>query len=265
MKLCLLLVVSATTLLGCLPLPNEHTYDGERELTVNWSIKGANDVPASCPAGFDTLRVNACQDPDSDYTCVTATVPCDSSGTVTQKLFTSGKIKIADSFVEVSPNYFVSMSITDGTGEADRTTSIPVKVDLREDASVNVDLYPEAGFAKVDWSLESGLTSQDLTSCATAGVDEVGLEYVTFDPSTSEQGPIQTVKWPCGQQIGDPDPDSYVGVGLTPALAKGEYFGTGVAYRSGAELMREDFQRDISINGNNSITSVSLSFVIADR
>lgn len=257
-------MVLSLTLAGCLPLPPEHTYDDERDVTVEWTLAGPGGSAGQCPAGYDTVLVEACVQEDL-YQCFTATAACDTSGSQTVTVYTSGRYRPDDesSFWELTPQYWVYMSLTDPTGETRHTSSVPAMVDLASgDKTVDATLYPEAGFVRVEWNLTSAASGNTAASCSEYDIDEIELAYAKY---TSSDPPLtEMVRWPCTNRatIG---PDARgVGDGDSPALAVGSYIGDAIAYRNGTEVGRyEDVT--FSIEDRGAITETSVYIEITDR
>jgi hypothetical protein len=253
----------ALSLAACLPLPPEHTYDDERQITVEWEIKGPDNTPGRCPSGFDTILVEACINEDL-YACFQATTACDTSGSQGLTVYTSGRYRPDDeaSFWDLSPQYWVYLSLTDPTGEK-HSSSMPTRTDLSTgDKSVDATLYPEAGFLRLEWHLESAASGNTAMSCSELEIDEIELKYAKY---TSSDPPLtESMKWPCTNRVST-DPDvNFLGDGDTPALAVGSYIGDAIAYRAGAEVGRYE-EMTFTIEDRGEISESSVYIEITDR
>jgi hypothetical protein len=118
---------------------------------------------------------------------------------------------------------------------------------LTSDTTIDFDLSPGGGVGVAAWSLSSSLTSAPLTSCATAGVDQI--EYAVR-PYNDDTAPLVVGgSWPC-EQIDpyfyyDPDGNSTLldedyelGSGHTRAYAPDDYYVELRAKRAGAVVGR---------------------------
>lgn len=254
----------AASLAACLPLPPEHTYDDERTVTVDWSLKGPGDEAGRCPSGYDTVLVEACVN-EALYECFSATAPCAPTGSLALTVYTSGRYRPDpdSSFWDLSTQYWVYMSLADPTGETRHSSSTPVLTDLANgDATVDTKVYPDAGFLRLEWNLVSGASGSYAEVCSELDVDEIELafaKYTSSDPPLTEH-----VRWPCTNVVtNDPERD-FPGNGDTPALAVGSYISDVVAYRAGAEVGRyEDMTFEIDDRGE--VTENSVYIDILDR
>ena len=255
--------IFALSLCACLPLPPEHTYDDERTVTVDWSLKGPAGATAQCPSGYDTVLVEACVESDL-YNCFNATAPCDTTGTQDITVYTSGKYRPDEnsSFFDVSKEYWVYMSLTDPTGERYASSAAKLTDVSAGDVTVATDLYPDSGFLRLEWDLTSAASGNSARTCEELDVDEIEIAYAKY---TSSDPPLtEHVRWPCTSRASmDPD-SSYLGDGDTPALEVGSYIGDAIAYRSGTEVGRyEDISFEITDRGETSEEQVYIE--IDDR
>ncbi len=257
-------LVLSLSIAACLPLPPEHTYADERSITVAWTLNGPNDDAGRCPAGYDTILVEACTNEDL-YECFRATTACDATGAQSVQVYTAGRYRPDDdsAFWELGPQYWVYLSLTDPTTETKHTSSMPVRVDVSSgDKRVESTLYPEAGFLRLDWRLTSAASGNEAVDCAEYGVDEIELQYAKH--TSSEPVLDKNARWPCANRVtSDPDA-SFLGDRYSPALAPGSYIGDAVAYRNGAEVGRyEDISFTIEPRGE--VSSQSAYIEISDR
>lgn len=245
-------------------LPPESTYDDERHVTVDWSLKGPGGASASCPSGYDTVLVEACLEEEL-YSCFTQTTECDSTGSQSVTVYTTGRYRpdADSSFWDLSSQFWVYLSLTDATGETRYVSSVAEKVDLASgDKSVDAELYPEAGFLRLAWTPTSAASGSSASTCGELDVDEIELAYAKYTSSTPALD--QHVRWPCtNQATNDPDA-SYVGDGDTPALAPGSYIGDVIAYRAGVEIGRYT-GLTFSIEDRGTLTESSAYVEITDR
>lgn len=86
------ILLSALAFGACLPLPPEHTYSDEAHVSVDYSLRGPRDAPATCPAGFDTIFVDACVDEEVTQ-CFHTSAPCNSTGSLDLTVYTSGRYR----------------------------------------------------------------------------------------------------------------------------------------------------------------------------
>jgi hypothetical protein len=249
---------------ACLPLPPDHTYDDERHVTLDWSLKGPENTTAQCPSGYDTVLVAACVDEDL-YQCFSANAACDTTGSETLTVYTSGRYRpdSDSSFFDLSTQYWVYFALTDPTGETVYSSSQAARVDLAAgDKTVEAAVYPDSGFLRLEWDLSSAASGSSASRCSELDVDEIELQYAKY---TSSDPPLtEKVRWPCTTRASmDPDADS-PGDGDSPALDVGSYIGDVVAYRAGTEIGRyEDLTFDIHDRGQ--FTKTSAYIEITDR
>jgi hypothetical protein len=244
----LLVIFAIATLSGCFFLaedPHADTRGGKHTLTINWTLKQPGGAPATCPAGFQHLLLSSTTEELSgqDQTLV----PCATSGTQTVELWTSGEYYFqaegedAWRVYSYSPNYFEIIYITDPTGFVVRAQSLPMHLKVDRDMSIDVEVYPDAGFLLESWGLRSGITGSRVFTCEAVGVDQIELRYRLFMPEGTPPAPEKSVRWPCNERH---EPyyisDEGVGQGFTPALAADDYEGSLIAYRGGVEVGRDD-------------------------
>jgi hypothetical protein len=166
----------------------------------------------------------------------------------------------------------VELFITDPTGENQFVVSHTVPVTLDVDKTVDLTIYPTAGFSVMHWELRSAATGE-FTSCAAVQIDAIEYRYRPFD---DPEAPLIADRWPCTNveplypYVGSFD----AGNGMTRALPLGPYIGTLVAIRGGVDVSSTP---DVEItvprgetdnNGNlgpNVSESGSDTIIIADR
>jgi hypothetical protein len=273
-KLCAIALV----LPGCIPTSGDEadTRGDQHTLTVNWNVKNADGTPHSCAPPFDTLVIVATAvEMDGGYNyqdSVSVTVPCTATGSASLDIYTSGELdfKMPDDPTTYTWTYFQTQEVviynTEDSGMNSRADSIERLVTLNADKSVDIELYPEAGFAMFGWQLQSMTTSSYIT-CAAGDVDQVSFTYRDFYDAAA---PMVTDMWNCNNI--DPDfpylTEGQVfdaGNGRSRALAPGSYIGTTRALRSGTEVGRED-DSEFTVETGNKVTPLnSASMVILDR
>ncbi len=270
----LAVICALAALPGCFILSagGDDTVDergGKHTLTINYHLKGPGGVPVPCPAGFANLLLSATTDEMEGQQ--QTLVPCDGNGTQTMELFTSGR---RDYRVDNDPslyteafseNYNFILYLTDPTGSVSRAASLEQHFKLDGDKTIEVDLYPDAGFFLVSWELYSDITSTRVVTCPAVAVDEVELRYRRFTPDGDPPAPTSTVRWPCDEV----HPPFYrnefaVGQGFTMALAPEDYVGELVGYRNGAEVAR-DPDINFNIRGGDALTEHTGNLRVLDR
>jgi hypothetical protein len=184
-----LLLVSALSS-GCLSSLSDEKADDSRsafhDVTVRWHIKNLDGtVMASCPAGFTTLathlyRVGFVEPPDG-----LIMTPCTPEGSLTKPVATEGYLidettrdEAVHGYYDYTPQKDIWIDVTEETQSAYAAVSFMYYVEnLTSDMTIDFDLFPNGGVGVAAWSLSSSHSTAPLTSCATAGVDEI--EYAT--------------------------------------------------------------------------------------
>jgi len=250
----LLVIFALATLPGCFLLVEDGLTDtrgDQHRLTINWTLKQPGGATAPCPPGFQQLLISSTTREQSGQ--VQTMVPCQTSGTEVVDLYTSGEHRFKMEGDEdtiygetFSPSYNEVLYITDPTGAVVRARSLPVRLVLDRDMTIDVDVYPDAGFLLYSWELFSGITKGRVHSCEAVAVDEIELRYRLFTFEGQPDAPSKSVRWPCNERHeGYYISDEAVGQGFAPALAPEDYVGSVIAYRNGVEVARDD---DVSFN-----------------
>jgi hypothetical protein len=270
------LSVIALLLPGCIPTgggEDDDTRGDQHTLTVNWSIKNADGTAHSCAPPFDTLVIVATAvDGNSYQDSVSATVPCTATGSTSLDIYTSGELdfKLPDDPTTYTWTYFPTQEVviynTEDSGKNSRADSIERLVTLDANKRVDVELYPEAGFAMFQWELQSMATSAYMT-CETGDVDQVSFTYREF---YDEAAPMVTDMWSCDNIDSDFPYLSEgrvfdAGNGRSRPLPAGSYIGTTRALRGGIEVGREDDTEFTVETGNRVAPRNGASLVILDR
>jgi hypothetical protein len=259
--------VLVLSLSGCVPVDPDELGDPEN-VTVSFAIKGPGGAPAACPPGFDTLMFEATE--FIGLIGFRQFIPCEAAGSHVFSLFTRGveHVELEDGgeyYIKAHENYEIQLSVTDATGTVVRVSSFAHKLDLSSGPkSVEMDIYPDAGFLAVGWQFDSTLTESRITSCAAANVDSVQLRYQRYTDDRTE--PIVVQEWPCENELeGFYKSDEAEGNGLTPALAPDTYVGRLHAFRGGVELAMSDDDLYFDITANNGLYEREGSVKIPDR
>jgi hypothetical protein len=244
-------------------------------LTVTWSVKKADGTPDTCTAPFDKVKVRAVsvdqfEPPYSRQAVFEKVFDC-AAGTGTIMLPTSGSPDeecIVDCYgfsdTEATGKYFVTLWITDASGELQRMPS-PQFV-RRQESSPRVEIdvkggprtqdftfYPHAGFFLVGWSLYAASNNEDV-SCNASGIDEIRVRAIAIDQDdvVIPGGIDRVTSFTCP---GDPtiSVDYMEGANILPPLPVGAYRLEVRGYTNGALVA----QRDMSIGeGSNRHTIV---------
>jgi hypothetical protein len=267
------LLLAIASLAGCTLLTDsDDTRGGKHTLTVNFHLKGPGGVPASCPAGFqDLLLFASTSGDDGGSGRVQMLVPCETNGTATMELYTSGQrlymmdgdpSTYGESFGE---DYAFNLTLTDPTGEVERATSLTTQIKLDHDQAIDVDLYPDAGVLLFSWGLRSGITESFVYSCPAVGIDEIELKYRLFTVAGEPEAPSTSVRWPCDEIHPPYYINSYaIGQGFVPPLAPEDYVGTMIGYRNGVAVA-EDGSVTFHINTGNALTETQGTLTVPDR
>jgi hypothetical protein len=240
----------ALLLPSCIPGggDDKDTRSDQHTLTVNWSVKNADGTPHSCAPPFDTLAIVATGIEDNSRDSQERVlVPCAATGSVSLDIYTSGELDfmMPDDPTTYTWSYHPMQEVviynTEDSGMNSRADSIERYVTLDGDKSVDIELYPEAGFAMTLWEINSMATGSSITCMWNC--DNVDPDF----PYLSEG------------QVFD------AGNGRSRALAPGNYIGTTRALRSGTEVGREDDVEFLIETGNKVTPMGSTTLVILDR
>jgi hypothetical protein len=245
----LLVIFPIITLSGCMLLAEDELEDsrgGKRTLTINWKVKQPGGADAPCPPGFAhlVLASTTVEQSGQDWRIV----PCATSGTEVVEVYTSGERKFhmegddatvyTESFTE---NYIETMFITDPTGSIERARSLPIRLKMYRDQTIDIEIYPDGGHFLQSWQLWSDLTNSRAFTCEAVAVDEIELRYRLFTFDGEPEAPTKTVRWPCMQRFEDfYISDNASGQGFVPELAPESYVGSLIALRNGVEVGRND-------------------------
>lgn len=234
---------------------------------MKWHIRNLdNTVMASCPRGFTTLithlyRAGYVEPPDA-----LVTTPCTPEGSLTKSVATAGDLidettrqNAVHGYYDYTPHKDIWIDVTEETQSAYAAVSFTYHIkELTSDTTIDFDLYPDGGVGLAAWSLSSSASSAPLTSCATAGVDEI--EYASRLYSDDTAPLVVGGSWPCDAVdpffYYDPDGNSTtlgdkykLGSGHTRAYAPKSYYVELRAKRAGVVVGTS--RGSLAAGGNN--------------
>lgn len=249
----ILATLLALSIPSCLPLPEAPDYKTE-PLTVNYKVLGPGDTSARCPSSFDTLLIGATADYEEGSLGFTEYIPCESTGSYTYELPTSGRTKVigtensgGDYFVDGKSRYDIQLSLTNAAHEpSENNNGLIRRIDLTSgNATADLEVYVNGTPSVASWTFSSSGANP---SCSDVDVDEVELSYWPSDAVDSDGVPdptmVTTTTYPCESHLDtnlvalvDPEVG---GQTLTKVLKPGNYYGTFKAKRSGAVVATSD-------------------------
>ena len=236
----------ATALAGCTDDSLLDTRGDPRELTVNWAFKTLGGGTAPCPPGKEAFLF---AHTNGNIGAFREAIPCESTGTFTMTLFTSGvqesEWDSGERYLEgYTPQYSVWLTVEDSPDPFERLGSFRVYTDLRYgDQTVDLEIYPDAGVGLIQWSLEGANDpAYDPITCADAGIDTIEYRYHAVSDPTAFR---YTERWACTEgsrpSADESDLELYGnGTGRTPFLAPGEYSAHTAAIRNGIDVVHGD-------------------------
>lgn len=272
---------------GCLPTSGggdrpDDSRGGFHNVTLNWQMKGVDGaVMSSCPPGFTTLVAHFYLAAYVEPPDALVKLPCTPQGTLTQPVATEGSLVDPDSkqeelraYYDYKPQKEIWLDVTEETRTSIAASTFPYFVELKEDTTINLEIYPDGGVGVLAWQLTSSLTSAPLSSCAAADVQEV---EVAVRPFADEAAPLVVVgTWPCehkdAQFYYDPNSNGFplidepyeLGSGHTRGLPVGDYFVELRAKRAGAVV--GTVNGDVNVSGKNSADGIRPALIpIQDR
>lgn len=236
----------ATALTACTDDSLSDTRGNPRELTVNWTFKTIDGGTAPCPPGKEAFLFAYT---GGNIGAFREAIPCESTGTFTMTLFTSGALErewdSGERYLTVyTSQYSVWLMVEDSPDPLDHLSSFRVNADLRYgNQTVEVEIYPDAGVGMIQWSLEGASDpAYDPITCADARIDTIEYRYHAVSDPTAFR---YTERWSCTHGARpDADPSDLElygnGTGFTPFLAPGEYSAVTAALRNGGDVVHGD-------------------------
>ncbi len=262
----LLLIAAMSS--ACQTSKEDDSRSGFHDVTVTWRLKNLDGtVMTACPPGFTTLVVHLYRAGFVEPPDALLKIPCTPEGSLTQPVATAGELLAeetrdsAHGYYDYTPQKDVWIDITEETQSQYAAVSFMYYVEsLTADATIDFELYPAGGVGVATWSLSSTLTSARLSSCATAGVDEIEAAVRPFADDTAPL--VVAGTWPCdaidpyfhydpdgNSSLFDPD-ELELGTGHTRGFAPDSYFVEMRAKRAG--VIVGTAEASFSSDGENS-------------
>jgi hypothetical protein len=255
-----LLLVPTLLVPGC--LVNDFDSRGDfHDVTVNWSLKNLDGTTMSaCAPGFDTLVLHLYKVGYVEPADGIVTAPCTPTGSLMQSLATSGELgDPATGAYDYEPHKDIYLDITEPTQTVSAATSSLYHVELRDDLTIDFDIYPEGKIGVAAWRLQSKLTTAYIPSCEAADVDTVEFWARPFD----DKAPLVKVgSFPCDYN----DPYYYYDPVGSGRLIDADDFELGSGHTVGLEPIDEGYffelraMRGGAIVGTTEESSLSFSF-----
>jgi hypothetical protein len=147
--------VGLTQAAGCIIVADDTTGDGTGDVTVSWVLQSTdingNVIAAPCPAGGDTVQINAKRGTDP---------------TLTDTWFCSDGAGIADRLPAGQYTVWVTITDTNGVTRFAESDGFLVNVAAGANTPVTIDLFTDRAFFIAGWDLTRNGAP---TTCAAVG------------------------------------------------------------------------------------------------
>jgi hypothetical protein len=249
------------------------------DLTIKWTITNADGTAATCPSGYDTVRIDAFgkTTEGGEGWVARATAKC-ADGQMVLPLYRNGTapgdctegnggtVCKRQEVENLTGEYRIVAAITEASGEVVKADALPVQVSIAKGPNaVTVPIYPTAGYAYVGYRFSSKSDGTTL-GCASSGVDTIELHSVNVDATTREPlpGAVEHVtKVPCAGNIDVSCYGCSGGVRSTP-LPSGDYEHEVIAFTQG-KVVGKGTAREVIAPGSVPLMAESADIVVSTR
>lgn len=227
-----------------------------QNLTVNWSVIGANGSPEQCPAGFTSLKVvmsavsaSGTRNGDDraqvfDCNAKSATLKVQTSGDEANELMPDGSIKRYGAQA-LTGRFTVTLVLTDSAGSANHKATLSQDVDLGSgDKALSFEVTPSASPLSMAWGFRAQGSQESLPSCAAAGVAQVRVKVKrttlldgTPDPAPIEVSQVHPCDFEYSEGLANEDCVGCQGIAVSKALPFGTYATSLEALAAGGQVV----------------------------